>query len=315
MGVQLLTSRAVIGRLYKAIDESMVASWVPMISWFNEDANQLTEEYAFLNRVANMREWIGPRQAKGLSEESVQVPSKEYEDTLEVKRRELRLDKSSQLQLRINELASGAVRHWAQLLSPLINNGANSLNLYGAKSTYDGVDFFGSGHRGSQDNEIGASAATPTRPTSAEMVTGVLQAIETLYGFEDEQGEPANEGMSGVYVMAPRNMYGPLVGALKAMTIQGTGGPVENILGHVGSELTIDGTTNTRLSSTSKIFVFRTDHFFKPFIRQEEEGLMVQAIAEGSEEETKNNRHLYGVHATRGVGYGQWEHAVEVTFS
>ena len=39
------------------------------------------------------------------------------------------------------------------------------------------------------------------------------------------------------------------------------------------------------------------------------------ADAEGSEEEIKNNRHLYGIRATRGVGYGLWEHAVEVTFA
>ncbi|MBI5872985.1 MAG: Mu-like prophage major head subunit gpT family protein, partial [Candidatus Omnitrophica bacterium] len=39
------------------------------------------------------------------------------------------------------------------------------------------------------------------------------------------------------------------------------------------------------------------------------------AIAEGSEEEFKNNRHLYGVKASRNVGYGYWQQAVHCTLS
>jgi phage major head subunit gpT-like protein len=40
----------------------------------------------------------------------------------------------------------------------------------------------------------------------------------------------------------------------------------------------------------------------------EEQGITVDALAEGSEEEFKNRRHLYGVTAIRNVGYGYWQH-------
>ena len=50
-------------------------------------------------------------------------------------------------------------------------------------------------------------------------------------------------------------------------------------------------------------------------ILQEEEGAKVEAVAEGSEEEFKNNRHLYGVRCIRNVGYGMWQHAARATLS
>ena len=51
------------------------------------------------------------------------------------------------------------------------------------------------------------------------------------------------------------------------------------------------------------------------FIRQEELPLQVDAIAEGSEEEFKNNQHLYGVKRICNAGYGYWQYAVQSTLS
>jgi phage major head subunit gpT-like protein len=318
MGAQSLSSRAIVGSLIKRIEEATVASWVGDVSWLNADANQEIETYKWLGEVPSLREWTGGRQAHGLKDFGVAIESKEYEATLEVLRRELRLDKTGQIDIRIGELAAGAARHWAQLLSPLIANGAASAATYGTSSTYDGVDFFGNGHRDSQDNEIGATAATAARPTTAEMVTGILVAVEAMMGFTDEQGEPANEGLSSIHIMGPTKYWGPLQGALRSLIIQGSGGSIDNVLTQMEG-ITFSGSTNTRLDASfgasNKMAVFRTDNLVKPFIRQEEDGLVVDAIAEGSEEEIKNNRHLYGIRATRGVGYGLWEHAVEVTFA
>lgn len=319
MGAQALSSRAIIGALAKTIEETAEASWIGEVSMFNGNANQEIENYRFLGNTAKMREWSGPRQAKGLQDFGVLVASKEYEDTLEVKRRELYLDKTSQVMLRVNELAVGARRHWAQLLSPLLANGATSAATYGTTATYDGVNFFGNTHRESQSNLVASSAANPARPTTSEMMTSILQCIETFYSFIDEQKEPINEGLSGIRVIAPTKYLGPLSGALNAMTVVSSGGSVtDNVLRSIEG-VTVRGSINQRLDAglgaANKMVVCRADSAIKPFIRQEEEGLVIDAIAEGSEEEVKNNRHLYGVRATRGVGYGRWEHALLVTFS
>jgi phage major head subunit gpT-like protein len=85
-------------------------------------------------------------------------------------------------------------------------------------------------------------------------------------------------------------------------------------MGAIGG-FSIELAVNPRLTWTDKFALFRTDGDVKPLIRQEEEAVSMSAIAEGSEEEFKNNRHLYGVKAIRNVGLGYWQHAVLHTFS
>ena len=69
----------------------------------------------------------------------------------------------------------------------------------------------------------------------------------------------------------------------------------------------------TRLTWTTKFATFRTDAETKALIRQEEEAVSMSAIAEGSETEFKEKKHLYGVKAIRNVGYGYWQRACLVT--
>ena len=77
----------------------------------------------------------------------------------------------------------------------------------------------------------------------------------------------------------------------------------------------IDVEPNPYLAYTTQFACFRSDSETKPFIMQEEAGVQVSALAEGSEEAFKNKRHLYGVSATRNVGYGFWQHGAHATFS
>ena len=44
-------------------------------------------------------------------------------------------------------------------------------------------------------------------------------------------------------------------------------------------------------------------------------GVTVDAVAEGSETEFKEKKHLYGVKAIRNVGYGYWQRACYVTMT
>jgi phage major head subunit gpT-like protein len=93
--------------------------------------------------------------------------------------------------------------------------------------------------------------------------------------------------------------------------VDGSGARTNTIASMGG--FTYELAVNPRLSWTTKFAVFRTDGQTKPFIRQEEQGIQVDAIAEGSELEFKENKHHYGVKAVRNVGYGYWQHACLVT--
>ena len=307
-----IQSRAVIGAIERAIGAVNGPGWVEPFSWLNGESDQATEEYAWLGVPPVMRKWIGERRAKQLAAEGVLIANDDYEATLEFHRRDLRRDKFGMMLQRVAQMAQRTGAHWAKLLTPLLTNGAASLATYGARSTYDGVNFFGNGHRGAQDNDIGASMAGAT-PTVAEVEDGLRQVFEALASFLDEEDEPANEDMTSLVIVHPAAMSGRISAAMQQY-IQGSGGTRQSVLPNL---ISWSHWANPRLdtSSTTTCYVARADAPMKALIRQEEEGVMVGSTATGSEEEFKQNRHLYGVQASRGVGYGLWEYACRLTFS
>jgi phage major head subunit gpT-like protein len=306
-----ITSRAIIGDFYLALEQANGAGWVDPVSMlFNSD--QESEEYAWLGQAPAMREWIGGREAKGLRESGITIKNKKFESTLEIPVDWLRRDKTGQIQMRINEMAQRATAHWARLLSTLILNGASSV-------CYDGEYYFDTDHEegesGQQSNSIGASASTATAPSAAEFETAVLKGVEKIIGQKDDQGEPMNEEASSFLVMVPVSMMASAAAALKNPVIVDSNGSRTNTVTNLGG-FNFELAVNPRLSGwTDKFAMFRTDGSAAPLIRQEEEDLMISAVAEGSELEFNEDVHRYGVKALRNVGYGYWQHALLTTFS
>lgn len=308
---KLITSRSIIGDFYLALEQNLGASWVDPISQ-KFDSDQESEEYAWLGQAPAMREWVGGRQAKGLRENGIVVKNKKFEATLEIPVDWMRRDKTGQIQMRINEMARRANAHWSGLLSPLILNGAASV-------CYDGQYYFDTDHAegdsGQQSNSVGASASSATAPTAAEFETAVLKGVEKIIGQKDDQGEPMNEEATQFLIMVPVSMMASAAAALKNPVIVDGSGSRTNTLTNIGG-FNFELAVNPRLSAwTDKFAMFRTDGGGAPLIRQEEEDLMVSAIAEGSELEFNEDVHHYGIKAMRNVAYGYWQHALLTTFS
>lgn len=307
MGASSLSSRAIIGEFYKSIEQDMGQSWVGGVSrLFSSD--QESETYKWLGMAPAMREWIGGRQPRGFRENGLTITNKKFEATLEVLVDEIKRDKTGQVMVRVRELAERANSHWASLLSTLIIAGETAL-------CYDGQYFFDTDHAegdsGTQSNDITNDIATPAAPTAGEMQTSILLATQQILGFKDDVGEPMNENAREFMVMVPVPYLAAASAALGATVISQTSNNIM-ALGSLGG-FTYKMAVNPRLSWTTKLAVFRTDGAVASLIRQEEDPIKVNAIAEGSEEEFKNDRHLYGVKASRNVGYGYWQKACLVT--
>lgn len=310
MGAQNLSSRAIIGTFYEALETNAGSSWVdPLSMQFTSD--QESETYKWLGTSPAMREWIGGRLAKGLRENGVTVANKKFEATLEIPVDWIRRDKTGQIMVRVNELARRANAHWAMLLSTLILNGA-------AAVCYDGQYFFDTDHAegdsGAQSNSISYDVTTTTAPTSAEFQSAILTAVQQLYGLVDDQGQPMNEDASSFTVMVPVSFL-QAAGAALGVTVLGNTSNLIQAVGSLGG-FNVKLAVNPRLSSwTTKFAVFRDDGMVSPFIRQEETGIEISAIAEGSELEFTNDVHQYGIKAMRNVGYGYWQKACLVTLT
>jgi phage major head subunit gpT-like protein len=307
-----LSSRAVIGMFYERLTAAPGTQWINASSMLFA-SDQESETYVWLGMPPQMREWIGGRQAKGFRENGITIVNRHFESTVRIPVRWMRRDHTGQIRVRINELADRANTHWASLLSTLIINGETTV-------CYDGQYFFDVDHSegasGTQSNLLTLTISglpsqihgSTTIPSPEELQRAVVQAIQQMLGFKDDQGEPVNEGASSFLVMTPTSLWLPMTNALMAPVLaSGQTNVVQAMPG-----LTFAVQPNPRLTWTDKFAVFRTDGATSPFIRQQETDVMVKAKAEGSEFEFDNDAHEYGVDAWRNVGYGNWMHAVLV---
>lgn len=307
MGAATLGSRAIIGAFFNKLQANLGATWIPRVS-MPFDSNQESETYKWLGMAPAMREWIGGRQAKGFREDGVTIINKKYESTMEVLCDEIRRDKTGQVMLRVAEQARRANAHWGSLLSSLIVAGSSS-------ACYDGHNFFDTDHSegdsGTQDNDLTGAAATGTQPTAAEAEAALMSCVAAILGFKDDVGEPQNEDAKEFLVMVPPVYLAPFATVLNCEFVAaGQSNVVRNIQG-----FNFSLEVNPRLTATDRFYIFRTDAETKALIRQEEVPVTVAAVAEGSELEFNEDKHHYGISASRNVGYGYWQHACLYVFT
>ncbi len=314
MGASALSSKAIIGLFYAKLNALAGASWIDKVSMLFE-SDQESETYKWLGMVPQMREWIGGRNAKGFRENGITITNKDYEATLEVLTKEIRRDKTGQVMVRINELARRTISHWASLLTTLMVSGESTV-------CYDAQYFFDTDHSegdsGTLDNDLSVDiSALPaavhgstTLPSAEEIQQCILKGIAAILGFKDDQAEPFNEDASEFLVMVPTSLWMP---ARSAITMKVVGYGESSQIDASGFKISV--ANNARLSWTDKFAIYRVDGDVKPFIRQEEEPLSIEAIAEGSELEFNEKKHHYGVSASRNVGFGYWQEACLITMT
>lgn len=314
MDQSILSSRAIIGRYYARLEQNPGLAWVNGVSNMF-DSDQSSETYAFLGQSPTFREWIGGRNAKGLRSSSFAITNKHYEATLEVAVKDVRRDKTSQINARVDEFADRSATHWASLLSTLLLNGTST-------ACYDDQFYFDTDHvegdSGSQSNDISADiSAYPatlhgvvTAPSVEEMQQSILAGIVQILSFLDDQGEPMNENAMGFSVIVPTSLY---MTALAAVSMAANGNLAQNLDPDKFTGMDISVHMNPRLTWTDSFAIFRTDSPIKGLIRQSEMEQSLKAKAEGSEYEFDNDAWQFGVDSWRNTGYGYWQRACYVT--
>lgn len=304
------SSRAIIGRFYERLGNTQPPAWVPDLS-FRIDSNQSSEDIKWLGMSPVMREWVGGRAAQGFRSNGINVVNKVFEASVEVDMDDIRRDKTGQFMARIDELPGRAQQHRAKLLTDLIIAGETT-NCYDAQYFFD-TDH-SEGDSGTQSNDItfdisdNGTGGTATAPLANTIQGAVLQAVQKIMSFKDDKGEPLNEGAMNFDVMVPVTYMGETI---KALTMPLVGGGDSNVL--LSNQFSLRPVINPRLTWTTKLAVFCKDGTTKPFIEQVEQDPTIDAIAEGSEMEIKERKHLYTVTRIGNVAYGMWQKACLVT--
>jgi len=263
-----------------------------------------SETYRWLGTVPRMREWGTGRLAKGLRSESYSVENLKYEATLEVDRDEIADDQTGQIRVRIGELAQRAATHKDYLIAQLLNNGAAAGFV-----SYDGVPFFDDAHvsgaSGNQDNDLTFDAAAVDNPTVEEFKNALKQGIAAMMSFNDDQGEPAAIGATGLVCVVPPTMFFTALESINATVVNNT----TNVLQGAARVVSMPW-----LSDASAWYLLKTDGVVRPFIFQDREPVEFTALTESSEEGFKREKFLYGVRARYRLAYGYWQFAVRTDF-
>jgi hypothetical protein len=312
-----LSSRAIIGRFYHELEQRDPASWIePIARLFISD--QESEDYVFTDQAPSLREWICGRAAKSLYTSSITIRNRHWESTLEIPVDWIRRDKTDQIQVRIRELARRAESHFGSLLSELILSGETAL-CFDQKPYYatDHPLSFSNGYvSGSQSNKKDFDVLTPTTPDADDFGDAVMHGISTLLNMKDEtdDSEPYQPEAKKFLVMVPPSFLKTSSTALGADLIDGSSSGVRSCANQLGFDIAL--AINPRLRSwTTKFIVCRADSgAMTSFIRQQETGIKVDALADGSEHEFRDDTHLYGVSCHHAVGFGDYRQSCLITF-
>jgi phage major head subunit gpT-like protein len=294
MGASTLSSRAIKGEFFSALESHLASHWVSYLS-FPVESNQGSQDNVWLAAAPLLREWVANRQSLGVREDSVTIVNRKFEATIEVLVDEIRRDKTGQVMLRTRDLATRSTILWAQLITELVNQGETGIG-------YAGETFFNTAHtRGRtgldadpQSNLLEYNVSSPTNPTGPEILEAITRGIMAILSFRDYEGEPINLDARHVDVFVPMSLASALRLGLVAPLC--SGGYTVRII------------PNPWLTWTDRIAVFRGDGTAKPFIRQQE-FVSFAAVAAGSELEFNEEKHHYGVVTSRNAAYGLWEHA------
>lgn len=313
----IISDKGVVGIILSELESAMARSWAPLIA--NQySSNQATETYAGVGAVPQMREWLGEKNLKSLRTASLTVTNKDWESTLRIFKKDLMRDKTGQLRARAGELARRAAQHDEKLLSELIDTAVDGdLGL-----TYDGQFFFDTDHvfgdSGTVNNDISVDISgiatgvhgVVTQPSVGEAAYCILQGIQQLYGFKDDQGEPINQDAMSFVVMVPTALWIPFKSAIG---IEFLASGERNVLESAGFQVQV--VQNPRLTWTDEFAVFRSDNPTKSLIVQLEEGPSVEVLGDGSDYEFHNKAHLYSVIKSGNVAYQRFDQAVLVTMT
>lgn len=317
-----LSSRAVAAALYKAMETIVMPAWVDEVCYHYPDSTEVEETYDDFTKPQGLTEVTGDdRDVQGYKRQEVRCRNRRLGTEAIIRTMEQRFDRRSHLDRWVAQFKERAEETVPRLVSKLIENGATSTTYKGAKSTYDGANFFSNGHRGSQNNIVQVTAAAAgNKPTTAEMELALTLARERMLSFTDDGGGLSNVNANQFSLLMPTQLEGPALAALKLQTIIEGGASRDNLLA-VRGDISIKPhrvpflDTPWGAAGNPKCLLVRSDTAAKPFFRQTMVPMLITSIGEGSEQAKRHWKHSHFIDTVIGEGYAFWESAVLIEFT
>jgi len=183
----MLITKAVLQALQTSVSKIFRSAYRDTPTTILKLATRITsthkiETHGWMQRLLEMREWIGPRVIQGLATQAYVLENKKFEATLGIDVDELADDSLGLFEPRVQEFGRVAARLWPKLLIDGLIAGQTGLG-------FDGLPFFSISHTlnpaGVQSNLFGSGFTAPTPGTFNQTNLDLVRVAMTQYTGED----------------------------------------------------------------------------------------------------------------------------------
>jgi phage major head subunit gpT-like protein len=266
-------------------------------------SNHKVETYGWMQRLLEMREWIGPRVIQGMATQAYTLENKKFESTLAVDVDEIADDSLGLFAPRAEEFGRVGARLWEKLtIDALVNgNAATSLG-------FDGLPFFSANHPlnpaapgGVQSNNI--TVATPLNSANLDVMRTAMQL------FTGEDGRFL--GVYPTHIVIPTALEMTAKGILNAQLTTNGGTNVFN--GLLGTIVIPELPATAAPGATSTWYLVDLSAPIKPLLLQVRKPVtLVSKVSLTDDNVFWQQTLVWGLDARGVVGYGPWWLAMRI---
>jgi phage major head subunit gpT-like protein len=279
-----------------------------------------TTNYDFFDPIGDMEEWVDERQMERLSAMSVSLSNRDFEKTVEIKRKDIEDDNLGMAMMRIDEIAMAGARKPEIEVAALLNLHMTDTTstLYGAgfdtKALFSQTHAWTTGYTTSQDNLRGAATDNQGKLNLTYGEANLQGAWTQMGNFKNQKGRKIG-GKPNVLMVSSSTWFAARkflesIGMNVAMTgstdVTAYERPNKNILETLGMRIVL----NVELTDGYWI-AFDNTHAMRPVLFQDRQPVRVSTqTTEASDDVFMRGSYKYGIDSRFAVAPGYWFYAV-----
>ena len=262
-----------------------------------------SETYPWLGAVPMMGEWKDERIPQAMLEHNFTIANRDFEASIAVDRNAIEDEQYGQIEVRVKELATEAVRFFDELAFTLMGQGTSTSGTAGTiydgvtLTAYDGKAFFAT------DHSEGDSGTQANRGSSALSASALQAAITAMKKFKNDKGKPAHVRPNLLTV--PNDLEWEAKELLNSQYYPEEGTTTNKLAVNVlkGS---LNLLVNDYLTDTDNWYIFDTNRVVKPMILQLRQDPRFTSLVSGTESSFMRKKLYFGVDWRGEILWGDW---------
>ncbi len=304
----MLTKGDIPNLLLAGMKTNFMAAYEVAVKEYTQIATTITstkssETYPWLGSVPKMAEWKDERIPQAMLEHNLSIANRDWEASIAVDRNAIEDEQYGQIEVRVKELATEAVRFFDELAFTLMGQGINTAGTAGTiydgvtLTCYDGKAFFATNH------SEGDSGTQSNRGSTALSATALQAAITAMKKFKNDKGKPAHVRPNMLTV--PTDLEWEAKELLNSQYYPEEGTTTTKLATNVlkGS---LNLLVNDYLTDTDNWYVFDTNRIVKPMILQLRQDPRFSSLVSGTESSFLRKKLYFGVDWRGEILWGDW---------